>query len=368
MSVTWLSSALPQLAGSPVAVLAASDPVIAAAGDIACEPDKRSFNYGKGTPTSCRQKYTSDLLVNADLSAVLALGDVQYYCASYEAFLRSYDLSWGRVKSITRPVVGNHEYLTGGREDCTSANAGAAGYFRYFGAAAGDPSQGYYSYDIGSWHLIALNSNCNSAGGCTANSPQGLWLAADLAKHSTYCTLAYWHIPLFSSGRRANPNSQPFWQLLYSHHVDVVLNGHDHLYERFYPQTPDGALDVVGGISQFTVGTGGSNLTSIDSIAENSAVRISDAYGVLLMTLHPTSYDWKFVAEGGRKFTDSGTAQCYGNALSMDTSTSTLSPAETFTNDPAGINGPTWASEDPEVYRWTEAFVQQTMTLPKRYR
>src|SRR6185369_13371255 len=169
-SILFLLVAGNPLGGSPVA-LAASDPVIAAAGDIACDPSSSSFNGGNGTSVICHQKYTSDLLVNASLAAVLALGDVQYDCGGYQAFLQSYDLSWGRVKGITRPVVGNHEYLTSGGTDCTLANEGAAGYFNYFGAAAGNPGQGYYSYDIGTWHLIALNSNCTDVGGCSPNSP-----------------------------------------------------------------------------------------------------------------------------------------------------------------------------------------------------
>ena len=221
--------------GDITSALAAGDPVVAAAGDIACDPSSSSFNAGNGSSSSCRQKYTSDLLVNAGLSAVLALGDNQYYCGGYQAFLQSYDLSWGRVKSITRPAVGNHEYLTSGGTGCTSDNQGAAGYFNYFGAAAGNRGQGYYSYDIGTWHLIALNSNCGDAGGCSSSSPQGKWLEADLAAHSNFCTLAYWHIPLFSSGGRAASNSKPFWQSLYNHNADLILSGHDHIYERFAP-------------------------------------------------------------------------------------------------------------------------------------
>src|SRR6476619_5001557 len=220
-----------RLSGTSGVALAASDPVIAAAGDIACDPTNSSFNNGNGTSGSCRPKYTSDLLVNAGLAAVLPLGDNQYYCGGYQAYVQSYNLSWGRVKSITRPVVGNHEYLTSGGTDCNSGNSGAAGYFNYFGSAAGNPGQGYYSYDIGSWHLIALNSNCSSAGGCGSSSPQGQWLAADLAAHTNFCTLAYWHIPLFSSGGRASSNMKSIWQTLYDNNVDLVLSGHDHIYE-----------------------------------------------------------------------------------------------------------------------------------------
>ena len=307
-----------KLAGSSPIALAASDPVIAAAGDIACDPAASSFNAGNGTATLCRQKYTSDLLVNAGLAAVLPLGDVQYYCGGYQAFLQSYDLSWGRVKAISRPVVGNHEYLTtpdpsGPSTGCDITNDGAAGYFDYFGAAAGNPGQGYYSYDIGAWHLIALNSNCTDAGGCGPLSPQGKWLQADLAAHPNFCTLAYWHTPFFSSGGRAEINSKDLWQILYDNNVDLILNGHDHIYERFAPQDPNGIADPIRGIRQFTVGTGGSNHTSLAAIAANSEVRDTTTYGVLKLTLHATSYDWRFVPEVGQSFSDSGTGFCHGN-------------------------------------------------------
>jgi len=293
-------------------VLAASDPVIAAAGDIACDPTNSNFNNGNGSSGSCRQKYTSDLLINGGYAAVLPLGDNQYYCGGYQAFMQSYDLSWGRVKSITRPVVGNHEYLTSGGTGCTSANSGAAGYFQYFGAAAGNPSQGYYSYDIGAWHLIALNSNCGDAGGCSSSSPQGQWLAADLAAHPNLCTLAYWHIPLFSSGGRASSNTQSFWQTLYNSNADLILTGHDHIYERFAPQTPSGTVDTVRGIREFVVGSGGANHTSLAATAANSQVRDDTTYGILKLTLHPTSYDWQFIPEAGGSLTDSGTTNCHG--------------------------------------------------------
>src|SRR5215471_9686761 len=178
--LVWFSSGPGRLGGFQAA-LATSDPIIAAAGDIACDPASSSFQNGNGTSTRCHQKSTSDLLLKTDFADVLALGDTQYECGGYQAFLQSYDLSWGRVKSITHPVVGNHEYLSSGGTDC---GIDAAGYFNYFGAAAGNPSQGYYSYDIGTWHLIALNSNCSNVGGCGISSPQGQWLLADLAAHT----------------------------------------------------------------------------------------------------------------------------------------------------------------------------------------
>lgn len=308
----FMASSPASASGAGTRAALSSDPVIAVAGDIACDPTNSSFNGGNGSSNSCHEMYTSSLLLNAGLSAVLTLGDTQYYCGGYSAFLQSYDPSWGRVKSITHPAVGNHEYLTSGGTDCTAANAGAAGYFQYFGSAAGQPGQGYYSFDIGTWHIIALNSNCGDAGGCSATSPQGLWLANDLQTHTNFCTLAFWHIPLFSSGGRANHNSLAFWQLLYDNNADLILSAHDHIYERFAPQTPSGTLDTTRGIREFIVGTGGANHTSIVSVASNSEVRNPDTFGVLELTLHPTSYDWNFVPEAGQTFTDSGSTACHG--------------------------------------------------------
>ena len=299
---------------------ASSDPIIAAAGDIACDPADSTFQGGNGTGLRCRQKYTSNLLVNANLAAVLALGDNQYFCGGYQAFVQSYDLSWGRVKSITKPVVGNHEYLTYGGTDCTAANAEAAGYFKYFGTAAGNPTQGYYSYNIGAWHLIALNSNCSDVGDCSLGSPQYQWLQSDLAAHPNQCLLAYWHIPLYSSGGRAANNTRAFWQLLYNAKADVILNGHDHIYERFAPQDPNGLADSINGIREFIAGTGGANHTSIAASGPmpNSEVINTDTYGVLKLTLHPHSYGWKFVPEAGETFTDSGTNQCHNSGGAID--------------------------------------------------
>jgi hypothetical protein len=304
--LTWL-------AGSAVLaqpVVAASDPVVAAAGDIACDPTNSRFNDGQGVGSTCRQLAVSNLLLGANLAAVLTLGDTQYYCGGYSAFMQSYDLSWGRVKSITHPVVGNHEYLTSGGTGCNSANAGAAGYFEYFGAAAGVPTQGYYSFNVGAWHLIALNSNCTQAGGCSAKSPQGKWLAADLAANQNVCTLAYWHIPLFSSGGRASASTRPLWQLLYDAHADLVLDGHDHIYERFAPQTPTGVADPVNGIREITVGTGGADHTHLATLAANSVVADTTTFGVLKLTLHATSYSWNFVPAVGT-FKDAGSATCH---------------------------------------------------------
>ncbi|MDX6646534.1 MAG: hypothetical protein QOK40_2261 [Miltoncostaeaceae bacterium] len=296
-----------------------SDPVIAAAGDIACDPADARYNGGAGTAVFCRQAAVSDLLVGRGLAAVLPLGDNAYYCGSLQSYQASYAPTWGRLGAITRPVLGNHEYLTvpgtSPATGCDATNAGASGYFGYFGAAAGsppgNPAGGYYSYDIGSWHLIALNSQCTPAGGCSTNSPQGKWLADDLATHKSLCTLAYWHIPLFSSGGRASATPRTFWDQLSAAGVDVVLNGHDHLYERFAPQSPAGVADPARGIREFVVGTGGANHTSVAVVAPNSEVRNATTYGALQLTLRSAGYSWQFVPEQGAAFTDSGSGSCH---------------------------------------------------------
>ena len=215
------------------------------------------------------------------------------------------------MKAITRPAPGNHEYQTGGGTNCdTSGNA--AGYYGYFGPAAGDPAKGYYSYDLGDWHLVALNSECGKAQGCGAGSPQEQWLRADLAAHEHACTLAYWHRPLFSSGEhRGFADVRPLWQALYDAGADVVLSGHDHDYERFAPQTAAGAADAARGIRLFVVGTGGRHLRAFGATAANSQVRDSTSFGVLRLTLRPTSYDWQFVPAAGSAFTDSGSTACH---------------------------------------------------------
>jgi hypothetical protein len=294
--------------------IAPSDPVLMAAGDIACDPLSGAFNGGSGTSNACKQRAISDLvLADPAVSAVAALGDVQYYCGGAAAFNASYGPSWGRFKSLTRPAVGNHEYLTDVGPtvtDCDTTGT-ASGYFGYFGASAGSQGQGYYGYDLGAWHVIVLNSNCSNVGGCSTGSPQDTWLQADLAAHPSACTLAYWHIPLWSSGGRAARNSALFVQRLYAAGADVVLSGHDHIYERFAPQDPSGVADPARGLRAFVVGTGGANHTTIPSMAANSVVANADTFGLLRLTLHPSGYDWTFVPEPGATFTDSGSSACH---------------------------------------------------------
>ena len=295
-------------AGSPVraepllvAGPAVTGPKIAAAGDIACDPDSDSFNGGRGEGLECRQMATADLLVRARYRAVLLLGDIQYEDGSYEKFLESYDPSWGRVKSITSPSPGNHEYETDDAE----------GYFRYFGKRAGDPARGWYSFDLAGWHVVSLNSNCDEVGGCGPGSPQLRWLRADLAAHRTTCTLAYWHHPRFSSGDHgSDPTYVAFWRALYNARADLVLVGHDHGYERFAPQRPDGTRDVRRGLREFVVGTGGKSLRGFPKVRPHSQVRDVSSFGVLELTLGSGAYAWRFRPAVG-SHTDAGSARCH---------------------------------------------------------
>lgn len=298
-----------------ITTAAASDPVIAAAGDIACETGDPEYNGGNGDSMGCQELSTSNLMnggmiTGSPLSAILPLGDEQYETATYGQFSQSYGPSWGRFASLSRPVPGNHEYET----------SGASGYFDYFNGVgnangpAGSRGQGYYSYDVGSWHMISLNSNCAEIGGCGSGSPEETWLQSDLAAHaSVRCTLAYWHHPLFTSGAETGGAvTQQLFTDLYNANADVVLNGHEHQYERFAPQNPSGGLDTARGIREFVVGTGGRSLEGFNStITANSQVRNDTTFGVLRLTLHPGSYDWQFVPAAGGTFTDTGTGTCH---------------------------------------------------------
>jgi acid phosphatase type 7 len=233
---------------------------------------------------------------------VFTLGDNAYPHGTAAQFRNCYDPTWGRFKKRTKPTAGNRDYDT----------TGAKPYFNYFGAQAGKPGRGYYSYDRGTWHIVALNSNCGEVGGCGSQSPQGRWLRSNLANHRSRCTLAYFHHPLFSSGQNGNHTEmRPTWQTLYAANADVVVNGHDHSYERFAPQRPDGTYARHKGIRQFVVGTGGASLSRFGTVKRNSQVRNATTHGVLKLTLKPRSYAWKFVPVAGKTFTDSGTTRCH---------------------------------------------------------
>ena len=286
---------------------AATDPVVAAAGDIACAPP------GTRTASKCHQAATADLLAGAD--AVLPIGDEQYNCGQLSAFNQVYNPSWGRFNNVSHPAVGDNEYAGNG---CSTP--GAAGYYTYFGdrASPREPGctincQGYYSYDVGSWHLVALNSECTQpgVGGCSATSPQTRWLKADLAAHPNTCTLAYFHRPYFSDKGGTVAKVKQLFTALYNGGADVLLVGHQHIYERFRPQSPSGAA-ATNGVRQFIVGTGGrSQTTPASPPPAGSEKQNSGTFGVLKLTLHPTSYDWQFAPEAGKTFTDTGTQACH---------------------------------------------------------
>ena len=241
-------------------------------------------------------------LLEANPGTVMALGDLAYPNGTPDDF-KCYHKTWGRVKDRTRPAVGNHEFHS----------TGASYYFQYFGSAAGDPKTGYYSYDLGAWHIVVLNSECQQVGGCEAGSSQEKWLRADLAAHPVGCTLAYFHKPRFSSGLNHgnDPEVGAFWQALYDYNAELILNGHDHDYERFAPQDPGGNADPKRGIREFVVGTGGKNHREFGIHKSNSEVRNNNAFGVLKLTMKTTGYDWKFIPEAGKTFTDSGSGSCH---------------------------------------------------------
>jgi acid phosphatase type 7 len=274
------------------------DPVVLAAGDIACSPGSSSFHDNAGTPTACRARATSDLALELSPTAVLALGDIQYGSGSLADYAASFDRTWGRLRSVLYPVPGNREY---------EHDPDARTYFAYFGNAAGQPGRGYYSFDLGRWHIVALNSNIDRG----SDSAQARWLLADLARSRARCTLALWHHPRFSSDPKPNDSVVAFWRALYQYKADIVLNGHAHMYERFAPQTPGGSTATDHGIRQFIVGTGGEGLDRghrprrVTSETANQTM-----FGLLQLGLHNGSYDWRFVPEPGRHFTDAGHGAC----------------------------------------------------------
>jgi hypothetical protein len=232
---------------------------------------------------------------------VAALGDNVYENGSADEYANCYAPHWGRLLSRTRPAAGNHDYHS----------AGAAPYFAYFGDAAGPAGRGWYSYDLGSWHVIVLNSNCAEVGGCGGGSAQWLWLRADLAAHPAACTLAYWHAPRFSSGEHGPAtNMVDIWRVLYDANAELVLSGHDHEYERFAPQDPVGDRDDVRGVRQFVVGTGGGELREVSKAAPNSEELITHTYGVLRLDLYPGRFAWSFLSVRDATL-DSGGADCH---------------------------------------------------------
>jgi hypothetical protein len=287
-----------------------TDPVVVVGGDVACAPDDPDYNGGNGTPGHCHHMVTAGLIGQVNPAAVLMVGDGQYNSGSLANYTTVYDPSWGQYKSRTNPAVGNHDYGT----------TGAGGYFRYFGNAA-TPRQpgctsncdGYYSFDVGAWHLVNINSECarlNGGAGCAVGSPQYEWLRADLGANAATCTIVFDHRPRWSSNSFASADIAPLVDLMYQDGVDLLLSGHSHSFERFAAQNPSGVADA-NGVRQFVVGTGGAFFTGFGTVLPNSQVRRSSVFGVMKLTLHPTSYDWSFVPDPSTPFADSGTGSCH---------------------------------------------------------
>jgi hypothetical protein len=279
------------LAAAPAVVLSAATgapapAVLVGAGDIAaCNSD--------GDEATAR-------ILDATPGTVFTAGDNAYERGTDREFADCYHPTWGRHRARTRPSAGNHDYGT----------PGAAGYFRYFGAAAGEPGKGYYSYALAGWHVVAINSNCRFVGGCGPGSPQLEWLRRDLSLSRAQCTVAYWHHPRFSSGLHgSSAEMAPIWEALHAARADVVIAGHDHTYERFAPLDAAGRADARG-MRSFVVGTGGRSLYPFRTAAGGSEVRRNDTYGVLKLTLGIGGYEWEFLPVAGRTFRDRGSAVC----------------------------------------------------------
>ena len=286
--VVW--AALP---GGTGATDATGSRVLLAAGDIA-ECDHQG------------DEETARILAQYPDATIAALGDIAYPRGTPEEYQRCYAPSWGRFKDRTRPATGNHDNST----------KNAQGYWDFFGERGGPYDRYYYSYDIGAWHVVVLNSDCWRVGGCDPSDPQTEWLRRDLERHPSLCTLAYWHRPPFSSGRYGAPKDtervRPLWAVLYDEGVDVLLTGHEHSYERFAPLNTAGERDDAKGVRLFVVGTGGGNLRDFehDPLA-TTEVRQHDTWGVLKLTLKLTAYDWKFLPVAGGSFSDSGSGTCH---------------------------------------------------------
>ncbi|MFF4354810.1 DNRLRE domain-containing protein [Streptomyces sp. NPDC001530] len=260
------------------------DPVLVGAGDIS--------NSGSGDTATAN-------LLDGIPGTVFTAGDNVYDSGTTTEFNTYYDPTWGRHKARTKPAPGNHDYNT----------PGATGYYGYFGANAGPSGRGYYSYDLGNWHVVSLNSEVSMSVG----SAQEQWLRSDLAASTKACTFAYWHKPRFTSGANHAPDTStgPLVQALYDNNAELIVAGHNHQYERFAPMNPSGQLDTARGIRHFVAGMGGASHYSFGTIQPNSEARNSDTYGVLKFTLHANSYDWQFVPEAGKTYSDSGTTSCH---------------------------------------------------------
>jgi hypothetical protein len=280
---------MPTPAPTPTPTPPPGDPILIGAGDIAATPSGAS-----GGDQATALLLDAAVAANPGRVTVFTAGDNAYDSGTLSEYTAYYDPTWGRHKAITKPAPGNHEYNT----------AGAAGYYAYFGAAAGDPAKGYYAYDLGAWRIYVLNSEISHGAG----SVQEQWLRTDLAAHSDVaCVAAITHHPRFSSGSHgSDPGMSALWQALYDFNAELLLVGHDHNYQRFAPMTATGGLDQARGIREFVVGMGGRSHYAFTTPIANTEAWNTNTYGVLKLTLHPTSYDFEFVPVAGGIYSDSG--------------------------------------------------------------
>src|SRR6202045_1307117 len=298
------------LAWESAAPLAAPQSATGAKTDPA---DQTAVLVGAGDIVGCRDPegaLATAKLIEKTPGTVFAVGDLVYDATTLSQFQKCYGATWGKFKDRTRPALGNHEYL----------EPRATPYFQYWGAQAGPAGKGYYSYELGAWHVVVLNTNCEAPGlgGCASGSPQEIWLRQGLREHQGACIVAYGHHALFSSGffrsHAVHPELKPLWDDLYAVHADLMLAGHEHSYERFAPQDPDGRADPRHGIREIVVGTGGRSHDPLGLAMPNSEVRNVGAYGVLKLTLLPQGYTWEFLPEEGKTFRDSGAGVCHNRA------------------------------------------------------
>lgn len=289
VAIALLGSACTQQAASPLAPVAVTNLSPSFTGEVL---------VGAGDIGDCRglgPELTAELLDEIS-GTVFAAGDNAYEDGTLDEYQRCYEPTWGRHKARTRPAPGNHEYNT----------PGASGYFTYFGSNAGPAGLGYYSYDLGQWHVLSLNSSIQAGVG----SAQYQWVRADLQASQAKCTIAYWHYPVFNSGYDGNlPHMRAIFALLYEFHAELVVAAHAHSYERFAPQDPDGRVDREHGIREFVIGTGGAPFTGLVALQPNSDVFNATTLGVLKLTLDANGYGWQFVSDGS-PFTDSGSGSC----------------------------------------------------------
>ena len=277
------------------------------------EVDQTFTLVGAGDIATCKNLEGAEAtakLIEQIPGTVFAAGDLAYEKGTSAEFKNCYDTTWGKFKDRTKPALGNHEYV----------ERTASGYFQYWGAQAGPEGKGFYSYDLGRWHIVVLNTNCTvkAMGGCGKDSPQETWLRGDLARHTDACIIAYGHHALFSSGllkeHALHPLMRPLWQDLYAVHADLILAGHEHSYERFAPQDPNGKPDPEHGIREIVAGTGGKSHDPLGFATPNSEVREWSTYGVLKLTLAPGKYSWEFIPVEGETFRDSGNGVCHNAA------------------------------------------------------